>query len=86
MKKLNSLFFFGFKKPRFYLKFFAIDDDDANSSIIFNTTSFKENLIDYYIIDFNFNQNIRPSTSSKEIEWIKFPFLYGQSASANLKT
>jgi hypothetical protein len=68
------------------LKFFAIDDDDSNSSISFNTTSYKENLIDYYIIDFNFNQNLRPSTNDKELEWIKFPYLYGQSSSANLKT
>ena len=68
------------------MKFFAIDDEDSNSSISFNSTSYKENLIDYYIIDFNFNQNLRPSTGGKELEWIKFPFLYGQSASANLKT
>lgn len=93
VRDFNPLFKFTLKKnyfdlfsiqPRFYLKFFAIDDDSERSLVFIADQS---KLIDYYVIDYNANQNIIPTGGlSTQLNWLEFPLKYGESISNTFQT
>jgi hypothetical protein len=74
------------KLPRFIMKFFAIDD---GTTALLPEKRIAEKLIDLYVIDFNQNQNIIPSsgfTKPSEINWIPFPMVSGEYRTSTFKT
>lgn len=71
-------------KPRFLLKFFALDDSSDKKMISRNARS---KLIDYYFVDFNANQNLVPTTGlSNDLNWVTYNSLVGQYSSSKFQT
>ena len=71
-------------KPRFLLKFYAMDDSSDKKMLVRNS---RNKLIDYYYIDFNNDQKLIPSSGlSKDLNWIDFNSIVGQYSSSTFKT
>lgn len=66
------------------IKIFAIDDNSDRRAININE---KDKLIDFYLIDFNKNQDIIPTNGlSNTIDWISYSNKLGELSNDNFKT
>lgn len=81
---IRSIYLLYYLKPRFLLKFFALDDSSDKKMISRNARS---KLIDYYFVDFNSNQNLVPTTGlSNDLNWVTYNSLVGQYSSSKFQT